>query len=254
MTPEAVQFDDAEVVVHNSPVPYYFQLCSYIEQKIKSGDLRPGQLMPSEQELCQKLRISRTVVRQAMAELEHKGLIAKQSGKRSTVALPRYEAGLMQSLCGFYEDAISKGQRPSTRVLDLQVIPAEGEVSTALCLNPGELVIRLHRVRYLNEEPQIISVTHLVEKKCPDLIHEDLTNRSLYEILGQEYGLVVRRGFRTIQAIALERGDARIFQLRAGSPALLLTSIGLLDDGTPLEYFVAKHRGDRSRFQVRLVR
>ncbi len=254
MTPEPMQFDDVDIVVHNSPVPYYFQLCNYIEKKIRSKELQPGRLMPSEEELCQKLRISRTVVRQAMAELEQKGLITKQSGKRSTVALPRYEAGLMQSLCGFYEDAISKGQRPSTRVLDLRVIPAEGEVSTALSLNPGELVIRLHRVRYLNEEPQVISVTHLVAKKCPDLINEDLPNRSLYDILGQKYGLVVQKGFRTIEAIALERGDARIFQLRPGSPALLLTSIGLLEDGSPLEYFIAKHRGDRSRFQVRLVK
>ena len=232
MTAEPVQFTDIDIVVHNSPVPYYFQLCSYIEEKIKSGELLPGQLMPSEEELCQKVRVSRTVVRQAMAELEHKGLITKQSGKRSTVASPRYEAGLMQTLCGFYEDAISKGRRPSTRVLDLQVIPADDEVGTALSLNRGEPVVRLHRVRYLDEEPQVISVTHLVAKKCPDLIHEDLTNRSLYEILGQKYGLAVQKGFRTIQAVALERGDARIFKLRPGSPALLLTSIGLLWDGT----------------------
>jgi GntR family transcriptional regulator len=35
---------------------------------------------------------------------------------------------------------------------------------------------------------------------------------------------------------------------------LLLKSVGLLEDGTPLEYFIAKHRGDRSKFDVRLVR
>jgi GntR family transcriptional regulator len=35
---------------------------------------------------------------------------------------------------------------------------------------------------------------------------------------------------------------------------LLLKSVGMLEDGTPLEYFVAKHRGDRSRFHIDLVR
>ena len=76
-------FDQANVVRHDSPVPYYFQLASYIEQEIKAKHLLPGQLMPSEQEICEKLGISRTVVRQAMASLERKGLITKQSGKRS---------------------------------------------------------------------------------------------------------------------------------------------------------------------------
>ena len=30
-------------------------------------------------------------------------------------------------------------------------------------------------------------------------------------------------------------------------------SVGWTRDGTPLEYYVAWHRGDRSKFQVRLV-
>jgi len=73
-------------------------------------------------------------------------------------------------------------------------------------------------------------------------------------LLDSVHGLRIARGFRTIEAIALDRAEARLLGVKAGSPALLLTSIGLLEDGTPLEYFVARHRGDRARFEVRLVR
>src|ERR1019366_1484213 len=93
---QAIHFDDPDIVKHGIPIPYYFQLSSYIERKIKAKELLPGELMPSEQEICEKLGISRTVVRQAMADLERKGLITKQSGKRSTVAYPKYEGSLMQ--------------------------------------------------------------------------------------------------------------------------------------------------------------
>jgi GntR family transcriptional regulator len=251
---ESKPIDFSGVINHHSPVPYYFQLSRYIEEKIKSRELRPGQILPSEQELCEKMRVSRTVVRQAMTELEHKGIITKQSGKRSIIAMLRYEASLMQNFVGFYEDAVSKGRMPRTQVLELRAVSAEDEVSTALGLNVGEAVIRLRRIRFLDGEPEILSVTHVVEKKCPSLIHEDFTNQSLYGILDQKYGLVITKGLRTIRAIALDRIDAKVFGLRAGSPALLVTSVGLLQDGTPLEYFVSIYRGDRSQFQVWLTR
>jgi GntR family transcriptional regulator len=108
-------FDNPGIVKHASPIPYYFQLSTYVEQKIKAKELMPGSLLPSEQEICQKLGISRTVVRQAMADLERKGLVSKQSGKRTAIAHPTYDGSLMQNLRGFYEDAVSKGQKPTTR-------------------------------------------------------------------------------------------------------------------------------------------
>jgi GntR family transcriptional regulator len=58
------------------------------------------------------------------------------------------------------------------------------------------------------------------------------------------------QGKRTIEAIRLDHKEAALLGLRTGSPALLLKSIGQLEDGRPLEYFVAKHRGDRSKFEV----
>jgi len=251
---EGVTIQRVGVIQHDSPVPYYFQLSTYIENRIKSKEWQPGQLLPSEQELCDVLGISRTVVRQAMADLDRKGLIAKQNGKRSTVAYPKYEGGLMQTLRGFYEDAIAKGQQPSTQVLECKVIGADAEVARALQLTEGEPVIMLNRLRFLNGEPEVLVVTYLLEKMCPGLVHEDFSSQSLYEALSRKYGLRITQGFRTIEAIALERGDAKLLGVRAGNPALLLKSIGLMESGTPLEYFVAKHRGDRSKFEVRLLR
>lgn len=251
---QPIQFNEPDIVKHDIPIPYYFQLSNYIEGKIKAKEFEPGQLMPSEQEICEKLDISRTVVRQAMADLERKGLITKQSGKRSTVSYPKYEGSLMQNLRGYYEDAVSKGQKPTTRVLKLGVVPAEGEVAEALKLNEGEPVIMLNRLRFLDGDPEVLVVTYLPESKCPGLVREDLTNQSLYELLARKYGLVIAQGYRSVEAIALERADAKLFGVQPGRPALLLKSVGLLEDGTPLEYYVAKHRGDRSRFQIYLVR
>lgn len=243
-----------KVIQRDSPVPYYFQLSSYIETLVKSSDLLPGQLLPSEQVFCDSLGVSRTVVRQAMAELSRRGFVIKQNGKRSTISQPKHETGLLQTMDGFHEDALARGQRPTTQVLQFKVIDAEAEVAQALQIAEGEAVIMLYRRRYLDDVPEVLVESYLPRKLCPGLMREDFSSQSLYKTLESKFGLCISSGYRTIEAIALDRADAQQLGVRAGSPALLLKSIGVLENGTPLEYFVALHRGDRSKFEVRLVR
>jgi len=250
---QAVTIDGPQIVDHASPVPLYFQLTNYINQKIKAREWLPGQLLPSEQELCTAVGVSRTVVRQAIGQLQRDRLILKQNGKRSVIALPTYEGDLMENLRGFYEDAIAKGRTPFTEVLSLKIVPATPEIGMALRLSQGTPVVELNRLRSLDGEPEVLVMTYLPESMCPDLPNEDLANESLYRLLAHKYGLRIAQAFRTIEAVALDRTEAKLLRSRPGSPALLLKSIGLLADGTPLEYFIAKHRGDRAKFQVKLV-
>jgi GntR family transcriptional regulator len=248
-----VRLDDG-VIQRGSPMPYYFQLIAYIEEKIRSRQWTPGQLLPSEQEFCDRLGISRTVVRQAVAKLESKCLIVKQNGKRSSVAYPKYEGGLMQSLCGFHEDTVASGQRPAARVLGLDVAPADLEVAEALGLREGDPVIVLNRLRYLEGEPEGVEVTYLPEELCPGLVFEDFATHSLYELLERKYGLEMVSGTRTIEAVRAEHAYAVLLGVKTGSPMLLLKGIGYLADGRHFEYFEARHRGDRSKFRVQVVR
>ena len=251
---DVIDITDSNIIQFSSRIPFYHQLYSYISSKIQSGEWRQGQPLPSEEELCTKLGVSRTVVRQAISELSREGLIVKRSGKRSRVAQATYSGSLMQDLRGFHEDAKARGQTPTTQVLEFKVIPADAETADHLQLAAGELVVMLDRLRFLDQEPVVVVVTYLPERLCPSITDEDLTNRSLYELLSSKYSLVITHGFRTIEAIPASSSDAKLLNVRTGSPVLLLKSVGLLEDGTPLEYFIARHRGDRSRFQVELVR
>jgi GntR family transcriptional regulator len=170
------------------------------------------------------------------------------------VAVPAYEGTLMQSLRGFHEDALSRGQRPYTRVLDLRVVSADPEVAGALAVKEGEPVVLLSRLRFLDGVPEVFVVTYLLERMCPGLTSEDFSNQSLYALLASRYGHIIARGTRSIEAVGLTKTQAELLQAPTGSPALLLKSVGMLADGAPLEYYVAIHRGDRARFLVQLVR
>ena len=74
------------IIDRNSAIPIYYQLKQHFRGQIESGELRPGDQLPTEAELCDRLMISRAPVRQAMAELAREGLIYRRAGAGSFVA------------------------------------------------------------------------------------------------------------------------------------------------------------------------
>ncbi|HID87613.1 MAG TPA: extracellular solute-binding protein [Anaerolineae bacterium] len=70
----------------NMPVPIYYQLKESIKEKIEKGDLKPGDRIPTEQELCEMFGISRTPVRQALTELAYEGILYRRPGRGTFVS------------------------------------------------------------------------------------------------------------------------------------------------------------------------
>ncbi len=66
----------------------YEQVSSHIEELIVSGRLQPGDTLPSERELTQLFSVGRTAIREALFELQRKGVVATQNGARPVVARP----------------------------------------------------------------------------------------------------------------------------------------------------------------------
>ena len=70
----------SERIDRNNPLPYYVQLRQLLLRHITDGQLAPGELLPSEAELCEMFDVSRTVVRQAVGELVNAGRLRRQQG------------------------------------------------------------------------------------------------------------------------------------------------------------------------------
>lgn len=244
----------SDVIRRDSPIPYYFQLEGFLKEEIEKGRWNPGQQIPSEAEFCEAFGVSRTVVRQALNELVNEGLLYRRRGKGSFVARPKIAESLVQNLTGFYEDMVAKGLTPITQVLEQKLIPASKKVAGMLSLKEGDQVIKMDRLRSINNEPILIVTTFIPYHICPTLLEEDLTKRSLYAVLEDRYKLEIARGRRTLEAISASEEDAKLLGIEEGDPLVLLKSVSYLKDGRPIEYFEAKHRGDRSRFEVELIR
>jgi GntR family transcriptional regulator len=237
-----------------SHIPYYIQLMEILKERVQLGIWAPGDQIPGEQDLCELYGVSRTVVRQALREMELEGVVNRRKGKGTFISLPKISEGLVQKLTGFYQDMVERGLKPVTKVLHQNVGPSSEKVARFLDITPGNQVIDILRLRSVNEEPIQLVTTYIPFEICPALASVDLTNRSLYEFLEKEAGVYIAKGRRYIEAVLANEAEAALLGIDRGGPLLMLDSISYSEDGKPIEYYHALHRGDRSRFEVELLR
>lgn len=237
-----------------SPLPFYHQLKERILEDIHDRGLQPGDRVPGDHELSSTYDVSRTVVRQALAELESEGVVERIKGRGTFVAPKKRAESLVQSLTGLFEDVAASGSHLHSDVRRLEIEPADEATATELEVEPGTPVIVVDRLRCIDEVPWVITVTHLPADRFPGLVDEDLRDQSLYALLENKYGQRLLRGRRSVEAAVATPAVAKELGIPRGSAVLVLRSVSRGLDERPLESFVAIHRGDRSRFEVELER
>lgn len=238
----------------NSPLPYYVQMKDAIKQQIENGNWKPGDIVPGEPELCRIFDVSRSVVRQALKEMTYEGLVVRQKGKGTFVAEPKINESLVQKLTGFYQDMVDRGHEPVTQVLKQEVVPATSKIASQLSVQVGDPIVQIERLRFIQEEPILLVTTYIPKAVAPNLANIDLSHGSLYAYLEGECNLTLARGRRTIEAVPANEREATLLGVKKGAPLILLESVTFQSDGKPIEYYHALHRGDRSRFEVELIR
>jgi GntR family transcriptional regulator len=242
-----------DAIDRRSPLPFYFQLKQILLRQLGEKDLQPGDRLPGDHELCNTYNVSRTVVRQALSELETEGVIERVKGRGTFVAQERTPEALVQSLTGLYEDVAARGAHLRSEVRRQEVVPADEQIARNLDLDVGADVLLVERLRFVDEEPWVLAMTYLPLGVAPGLLHDDLREQSLYGLLEDKYGVQLSHGRRSVEA-AIAQGDlARALGIAAGDALLVLRSVSFSGD-RPIEMFIAYHRGDRSRFEVTLSR
>lgn len=240
-------------VTRGIPSPLHDQLREAIVQMVHARDLRPGDLLPSENQLCHDFKVSRTVVRQALAELHNDGLVRRVKGKGTFVSQPKTSERLMHTLLGLYEDVEERGGVVHSDVLEHVTAPANKDVAEQLEVAVNTAVVLLRRMRFVDGEPWALSTAWLPEAAGRHTLSADMVNDSLYRVL-ERHGIFGATGWRSVEAVLADEHTAHHLRTDVGSALLKLRSVRRDEMGTPIEYFEAFHRGDHSRFEFELTR
>jgi GntR family transcriptional regulator len=234
-----------------SYVPYYQQLKQILITEIQQRN--EGDLLPSESDLCRTYSVSRTVVRQALDELERDGLVLKIKGKGTFATGRKLNTSFVQYSLGFYDSMVNAGHSVRSKVLASELTGCPVSLAGVLDLNIGDEVIRFDRVRSVDDRPvQVVRAT-LPSRMFPGFTDLDMTDRSLYQVMRDVYGVWPAGGHRSIEAAGLSAEDARHLGTTPGLPALRIESVTRTAEGAVFEYYSAIYAGDSFKFELEIA-
>ncbi|MGZ4463142.1 MAG: GntR family transcriptional regulator, partial [Gaiellaceae bacterium] len=116
--------------------------------------LEVGDSIPSERLLSAELGISRLTLRAALDDLAHEGYLIRRRGSGTFVSEPKIAQELTMS--SFTDDMRRRGMTPSSRTLDLRVVPAGAMLGRVLHVSPSEPVVVVKRLRLADRETMAI--------------------------------------------------------------------------------------------------
>ncbi len=238
------------VLDENSPLALYYQLKQILEEKIVSGIWQVGEQIPTENDLCELYGVSRITVREALAELEREGYVTRKRGRGTFVAVPKIEQNLM-GIYSFTEEFRKRGLTPRSEVLEFVRMLPEGDVQEALGIGGGEAVYYLKRLRFADDTLMAIECTYLPYNCFPNLSREQLMEAPLYDVLRNDYDLVLTSAQETFGAVLIQPPDSSMFGVEPGAPGLELQRYSY-SGSTCVEYTIGVIRGDKFRFTVKL--
>jgi DNA-binding GntR family transcriptional regulator len=208
-------------MVSHRTIPQYRRLYEILRKHIIDGVYNEGDMLPSENELCQLYGMTRPTVRQSLSTLANDGYIRKHQGKGSIVHhLPR-EIGIL-SVSGT-TSAVGHLNLKTKIIVKPVLIPWPDDFMFPLTdLEKESGCIYMERVRLLDDIPIFYDISYLANINLPRITSRQFENRSLFQILRDSYRIEIRGGEQRIKAIPASRRIIRFLKLKKEMPVLHL--------------------------------
>jgi len=230
-----------------TPAALYQQVKDHVARLIAGGRLKPGDRIPSEQELVAEFGIARMTVNRALRELAEQGRIVRVAGVGSFVAEEKPRSTLLQ-IAHIADEIRQRGHDHRCELLSLTRAAAPLDAASALDLRIGESVFALQCVHYEDEVPVQLEERYVNPRMAPDFIRQDFTRQLPSEYLVQHvpYDEIEH----VVDAILPTPQQAELLHMGAGEPCLMLTR-RTWSAGVPVTLVRCLHPAQRYRLGSR---
>jgi GntR family histidine utilization transcriptional repressor len=154
--------------------PRYQQLKEMIIDRISSGELRPLDRVPSENDLVEAMNVSRMTANRALRELNDEGYVDRIAGRGTFVADLRARSHALE-VHNIADEIEQRGHGHSSEVVRASRQHARGELARALHVEQGTDVFHLLLVHFENDIPVQVEDRHVLAEFAPDCLAQDFT-------------------------------------------------------------------------------
>lgn len=232
-------------------LPLYYQIMSMIKRGITTGILKPGDLLPTEEQFCKRFDVSRTTIRQAFAALVKEGSIVRVQGKGTFISEQPKLDRKMDTVYSFTHEMESMGLKASSKIIRFEeVLPVE-DLRQMFSLEPNEYIYHIVRVRLAADQPLLLETTYLPVKIIKHLDGAALENKSLYDLLNN-LGIVPYRAEEKYESVLIVGEESRLLQCKNNTTGFFIERTAWLENGRIFEFTQSIMRGDRSKIVIHL--
>ncbi len=152
--------------------PRYQQLKDLIIGRISTGELRPQDRVPSENELVELMQVSRMTANRALRELTDEGYVERVAGRGTFVADMRARSHVLE-VQNIADEIARRGHTHSCEVVRQSRQHARGDIARALDVEQGTDVFHLLLVHLENGTPIQVEDRHVIADFAPDCLQQD---------------------------------------------------------------------------------
>ncbi len=206
-------------MLEKTPLPQYQRIKRYVTDRIDTGELRPGDRVPSENALVRELSVSRMTVNRALRELAAEGRLTRLAGVGTFVAATTPQSTLIE-VRSIADEIAERGGRHRAKMVKLARQPADEAVARALHLIGGETVFHVVIVHLENQRPIQIEDRFVNPNVAPDFMAQDYHRMTPSEYLLAHVPLTEIE--HVIEAWRASPRDAALLGIAVDDPCLVL--------------------------------
>jgi DNA-binding GntR family transcriptional regulator len=214
--------------------PSYTQLVNIIKEQVANGELRAGDRLSSESQLCKYHRVSPMTVRRAINILVEQGVVITEQGRGTFIKpIQVWEAVFkLDELQRLLEDT----QNSEVKIVELRLVPADARTAAKMGINLGSHVLYIRRIIYSHGKPLLYHREFLVYDPLRPIVESEMEVTSLQGLFKGEQNSALKRGNLTINATVLTDEETRILQLKENCAGFRLEHIFYDFDDKPVSW------------------
>lgn len=216
--------------------PLYRQIKGLMLRALEAGEWAPGTVIPSENELASRYKVSQGTVRKAIDELSAGNLLVRRQGKGTFVAThadPRAFFRFLR-LIPLAGDIVQSKSVP----IECWRAKAGLEAARTLGIKLGAPIIIVRRVLEFSATPVVVDEIYLPGEVFAGLNLDVLKEHqgSVYSLFEERFDVRMIRAEERIRAVAADRVNAELLKVAEGSPLLSVERVSYTYGDKPMEW------------------
>lgn len=240
--------DNLESGKFEGPIFLYEEIKAGIKELIIINNLKAGQKIPTESDLCESFNVSRITIRRAIKELVEEGVIEVVRGKGTFVKSPKKNLHLL-NLKGFTEGLSNVGNHIEKEILSMRIVRDEPKISKVFLYEQIEI---LELVRIVKDKDGAFSVdySYLPLSLYPEIETFLTNNVSTFKLIREKYKVKFSKVKKEIEYIQPSPDICEYLGITKTSPVILVKKTIYGYDHAPVHYSEYYLLGDRVKFYI----